>query len=153
VYTSVEVSPKGEYSPDHVYIYLCTSILCGSNLVLLCSCMEESVANSIVTALNKFIISFQLQKPGYVYSRIRNPTIDACAEVIAQLEGAQGGTLLTSSGMAAISLVFLTFLKSGDHLVSTYILVALKATTQLLVNVDACAYITAKGKVSVAYRK
>ena len=46
-----------------------------------------------------------------------NPTNDACADVIAQLEGAEGGTLLMSSGMAAISLVLLTFLRSGDHFV------------------------------------
>lgn len=46
-----------------------------------------------------------------------NPTNDVCADVIAQLEGAEGGTLLMSSGMAAISLVLLTFLRSGDHFV------------------------------------
>ncbi|XP_065914239.1 L-methionine gamma-lyase-like isoform X2 [Dysidea avara] len=59
-------------------------------------------------------------QPGYFYARFGNPTTDACADVIAQLEGAEGGTLLTTSGMAAISLVMLTFLKSGDHLVCQF---------------------------------
>ncbi|XP_065915790.1 L-methionine gamma-lyase-like [Dysidea avara] len=62
----------------------------------------------------------KIMQPGYFYARFGNPTTDACADVIAQLEGAEGGTLLTTSGMAAISLVMLTFLKSGDHLVCQF---------------------------------
>jgi cystathionine beta-lyase/cystathionine gamma-synthase len=61
------------------------------------------------------------QMPGYSYSRIDNPTVDAFARAVASLEGAN----LTrwpaaqgfASGMAAISGVFWTFLRAGAHVV------------------------------------
>lgn len=53
----------------------------------------------------------------YWYSRFRNPTVDAAAAQIARLEGAEAG-LMTSSGMAAIAVVLLTFLKAGDRVVA-----------------------------------
>ena len=45
-----------------------------------------------------------------------NPTADAAADVIAQLEGA-AGTMLFCSGMAAISACLFSYLKAGDHFV------------------------------------
>ena len=54
---------------------------------------------------------------GYMYTRWGNPTVDAAADTLARLEGA-AGSLLFSSGMAAIITSMLTFLKSGDHVVS-----------------------------------
>ena len=54
---------------------------------------------------------------GYMYTRWGNPTVDAAANTLARLEGA-AGSLLFSSGMAAIVTSMLTFLKSGDHVVS-----------------------------------
>jgi cystathionine beta-lyase/cystathionine gamma-synthase len=53
----------------------------------------------------------------YWYSRFGNPTVDAAGAEVARLEGAEGG-LMTSSGMAAISVVLLTLLKGGDRLVA-----------------------------------
>ncbi|MCB9040779.1 MAG: aminotransferase class I/II-fold pyridoxal phosphate-dependent enzyme [Lewinellaceae bacterium] len=62
------------------------------------------------------------QQPGHIYSRFGNPTIDAVAEKIAQLEahstGLQTSGLLTSSGMAAISTLLLGLLKSGDAILA-----------------------------------
>ena len=53
---------------------------------------------------------------GYLYSRWGNPTVDAAASVIADLEGA-AGTLLFASGMSAIVTTLFTFLRAGDHIV------------------------------------
>jgi cystathionine beta-lyase/cystathionine gamma-synthase len=57
------------------------------------------------------------RSPGYVYSRIDNPTVDAFAGAVAFLEGAEAGQAF-ASGMAAISTVLLTFLSAGDHVVA-----------------------------------
>jgi methionine-gamma-lyase len=57
-------------------------------------------------------------EPGFIYTRLGNPTIGALESALAQLEGGFAG-LGTASGMAAISTVFLTFLRSGDHVVGT----------------------------------
>ncbi|XP_027053503.1 uncharacterized protein LOC113680666 [Pocillopora damicornis] len=57
-----------------------------------------------------------LGKSGWVYSRWINPTVDAAAQTLNNLEGGQG-TLLFSSGMAAITNVLFATLSSGDHVV------------------------------------
>jgi len=51
-------------------------------------------------------------------TRIGNPTITALEKLIADLENGYDG-IATSSGMAAINTVYMTLLKSGDHIVST----------------------------------
>jgi cystathionine beta-lyase/cystathionine gamma-synthase len=51
---------------------------------------------------------------GAYYQRIGHPTLRACEEHLAALEGA-GMALLFPSGMAAISSAFLAYLKAGDH--------------------------------------
>jgi cystathionine gamma-synthase len=56
---------------------------------------------------------------GAFYQRYGHPTLRACEERLAALEGAEMG-LLFSSGMAAISAVFLAFLESGDHVVALH---------------------------------
>ncbi len=53
---------------------------------------------------------------GSFYQRKGHPTIHAAEERLAHLEGAEAA-LLFPSGMAAISTVFLSLLKSGDHVV------------------------------------
>jgi len=66
------------------------------------------------------IIDYQKGKrKGYIYTRYSNPTIEAAEKKVADLEGSDG-SLLFSSGMAAISSVCMTFLKSGDEIVSSY---------------------------------
>ena len=63
------------------------------------------------------------EKPGYSYSRIDNPTVDAFARAMAALEGPNLPTWPAaqafSSGMAAISTVFLTFARTGAHIVAS----------------------------------
>lgn len=62
------------------------------------------------------------QVPGYSYSRIDNPTVDAFARAVAALEGANlprwPAAQAFSSGMAAISGVFLAFARAGAHVVA-----------------------------------
>ena len=55
---------------------------------------------------------------GYKYTRIGNPTTAALESSLAELEHGKAA-LATATGMAAISTIFMTFLGSGKHAVST----------------------------------
>lgn len=55
--------------------------------------------------------------PADCYTRYGNPNFQAVEEAIRRLEGAEAA-LVTGSGMGAISLVFLSLLESGDHVVA-----------------------------------
>jgi len=61
---------------------------------------------------------FDLEREGYFYTRLGNPTAGHVEAKIADLEGGTGA-LLTSSGQAATLLSVLNLCKSGDHMVST----------------------------------
>jgi cystathionine gamma-synthase len=56
------------------------------------------------------------EKRQYDYTRSGNPTRDLLGDALAQLEGGAGG-VVTSTGMAAITLVLHALLKPGDTLV------------------------------------
>ncbi|MCG1011177.1 methionine gamma-lyase [Tepidanaerobacter sp. GT38] len=60
---------------------------------------------------------FAGQEPGYIYTRLGNPTITELEEKIAALEGGEAA-LATASGMAAISTALVSLLKQGDHVVT-----------------------------------
>ncbi len=53
---------------------------------------------------------------GYTYHRDDNPTVRAVEKQIAALEGGED-CIVCTSGMAACTLVYLTYLKAGDHLI------------------------------------
>lgn len=53
---------------------------------------------------------------GYTYSRVGNPTVDALERALGSLEAALPAVAY-STGMGAVMGVFLSFLKSGDHVV------------------------------------
>ena len=57
-------------------------------------------------------------EPGYKYTRLGNPTIEALEENISIMEDGCGG-LAAASGMAAVNMVYLTFLSQGAHMVGT----------------------------------
>ena len=57
---------------------------------------------------------FAGDRPGHIYSRISNPTLDLLEQRIATLEGAEAGLAL-SSGMGAITSVMWTLLSPGDE--------------------------------------
>ena len=61
---------------------------------------------------------FAGQEDGYIYTRIGNPTIRALEESVAELENGGGG-VATSSGMGAVSTLYLALLSAGAHMVST----------------------------------
>jgi methionine-gamma-lyase len=61
---------------------------------------------------------FSGDKSGFIYTRMGNPTIKALEDNIAALENGYAG-MATSSGMAAINTILLTFLKQDSHVVST----------------------------------
>jgi methionine-gamma-lyase len=61
---------------------------------------------------------FAGESDGYIYTRIGNPTIGALENLIADLENGYGG-IAVSSGMAAVSTIYMGLLSSGDHIVST----------------------------------
>jgi len=61
---------------------------------------------------------FSGSEPGYVYTRLGNPTVRALESAVCALEGGHDA-LGTATGMAAVSTVLLTFLRSGDHVVAT----------------------------------
>jgi O-succinylhomoserine sulfhydrylase len=58
---------------------------------------------------------FSGEKPGNIYGRFTNPTVQAFEQRLARLEGGES-CVATASGMAAIMTLVLTVLKSGDHL-------------------------------------
>ena len=61
---------------------------------------------------------FALTEPGYIYTRLNNPTNDVLEQRLATLEGGIGA-VVTSSGAAAITTALLTLLKTGDHIVAS----------------------------------
>ncbi|MDP4821976.1 MAG: PLP-dependent transferase, partial [Saprospiraceae bacterium] len=73
-------------------------------------------------SLDQGISIFQGQEQGHIYGRFGNPTIDMVAAKLGQLEahgtGMEVFSLLTSSGMSAISTLGLALLKKGDNILS-----------------------------------
>jgi O-acetylhomoserine (thiol)-lyase len=60
---------------------------------------------------------FALAEPGYIYTRIHNPTTTVFEERVALLEGGVGA-LAVASGMAAITLAILNVAEAGDEVVA-----------------------------------
>ena len=61
---------------------------------------------------------FDLEEEGYFYTRLQNPTNDAVAAKIADLEGGVAG-ILTSSGQAATFYAVFNICEAGDHVICT----------------------------------
>jgi len=61
---------------------------------------------------------FALKIPGFIYTRLNNPTVDILEKRINSLEGGIAAVAF-SSGTAAIATSLLTLLKSGDHIVAS----------------------------------
>jgi len=78
----------------------------------------------IVSAVNYQYTSFEVLRQitdgeidGYTYHRDDNPTVRTVEGKIAVLEGAADCVICTT-GMAAATMTFLTFLQKGDHLIT-----------------------------------
>jgi len=89
-------TPKVEQHPDSVPIY-------------------QAVTFSATSAAELADVLGDRQ-PGYSYSRIDNPTSQALADAIAEVEGAQAAYVF-ATGMAALHAAFATVLRAGDHVV------------------------------------
>lgn len=61
---------------------------------------------------------FNLSQPGYIYTRLNNPTNDVLEKRLAALDGGIA-SVVTASGTAAISTALLVLLKAGDHIVAS----------------------------------
>ncbi len=61
---------------------------------------------------------FDLEKEGYFYSRLQNPTNDCVAKKICDLEGGYAA-MLTSSGQSANFYAVFNICEAGDHFIST----------------------------------
>ncbi len=64
---------------------------------------------------------YEGRNPGYVYSRMRNPGVDALEEAVASLEGGSSAVAF-ASGMAAISASIMANVKAGDHVLAADVL-------------------------------
>ncbi|MGB0778098.1 MAG: O-acetylhomoserine aminocarboxypropyltransferase/cysteine synthase family protein [Flavobacteriaceae bacterium] len=61
---------------------------------------------------------FSLAEPGFIYTRLNNPTNDILERRLAALHGALGAAVF-ASGTSAISTALLTLLRAGDHIVAS----------------------------------
>lgn len=61
---------------------------------------------------------FSGKSDGYIYTRIANPTIRSFEKCIAGLENGYDG-IATSSGMGAVTSVYMSLLAAGSHIVSS----------------------------------
>ncbi|NLP58581.1 O-acetylhomoserine aminocarboxypropyltransferase/cysteine synthase family protein [Lutibacter sp. B1] len=61
---------------------------------------------------------FSLAEPGFIYTRLNNPTNDILEQRLAALDGGIGAAVF-ASGTSAISTALLTLLKAGDHIVAS----------------------------------
>lgn len=84
---------------------------------------NRPMVTPIVNAVNYEYRDFEVLRKitdgeidGYTYHRDDNPTVRAVEKKIAVLEEAEDCVVCTS-GMAACTLVYLTYLKAGDHLI------------------------------------
>ena len=69
--------------------------------------------DSIETGMERFAGT----APGYIYSRVGNPTVSVLESRLASLEEGEAA-LATSSGMGAITALIWTLLKAGDEIVA-----------------------------------
>lgn len=64
---------------------------------------------------------FADREPGYMYTRVSNPTVEVFEQKMALLEGAEAATA-TATGMAAVHTALLSQLRAGDRVVASSLL-------------------------------
>ena len=87
---------------------------------------NKPMVTPIVNAINYEYSSFEVLRQitdgeidGYTYHRDDNPTVRAVEKKIAALEEAED-CIICTSGMAACTMVYLTYLNTGDNLIIFY---------------------------------
>lgn len=81
--------------------------------------VHTSMSNSVLFEFDDaqgIIDVFQGKQAGHVYSRSSSPSVVAMQNMVNQLEGGVGAVCF-STGMAAISSLFFSLFKAGDHVV------------------------------------
>ncbi len=81
-----------------------------------------AASSFVFDSIEEGMATFEGSQEGYIYGRFGNPTVDAAAQKIADLEthgsGKTGYGLFCSSGMAAIATVVLGLLKAGERVLT-----------------------------------
>ena len=84
---------------------------------------NRPMVTPIVNAVNYEYSSFEVLRQitdgevdGYTYHRDDNPTVREVERKVAAMEGAED-CIICTSGMAACTMVYLTYLSAGDHLI------------------------------------
>ena len=84
---------------------------------------NRPMVTPIVNAVNYEYSSFEVLRQitdgeidGYTYHRDDNPTVRAVEKKIAQMERAED-CIVCTTGMAACTMIYLTYLNTGDHLI------------------------------------
>ena len=87
---------------------------------------NRPMVTPIVNAVNYEYASFEVLRQitdgeidGYTYHRDDNPTVREVEHNVAALEGAED-CIVCTTGMAACTMVYLTYLRAGDHLVLSH---------------------------------
>lgn len=85
---------------------------------------NKPMVTPIVSAVNYEYVSFEILRQitdgeidGYTYHRDDNPTVRAVEKEIALMEKCPD-CVITTTGMAALTMIFLTYLKAGDNLIT-----------------------------------
>ena len=79
-------------------------------------CLYIRAPRSDIRAVNRWGDCLTWKNPGYFYTRLQNPTNDAVAAKICDLEGG-AAAMLTSSGQAANFYAVMNIAQAGDHIV------------------------------------
>ena len=87
---------------------------------------NKPMVTPIVQSVNYEYVSFEILRQitdgeidGYTYHRDDNPTCRAVEKEIALMEGAPDCVICTS-GMAALTMIYFTYLKAGDNFITFY---------------------------------
>jgi len=75
---------------------------------------------------------FTGEQPGFIYSRLSNPTVNALEQTVCSLENGSRG-LATASGMAAVTTTLLALLDKDCHIVAT---TALYGATRVVIEAE-----------------
>jgi cystathionine beta-lyase/cystathionine gamma-synthase len=85
---------------------------------------NKPMVTPIVSAVNYQYTSFEVLRQitegeidGYTYHRDDNPTVRTVERIIASMEGAED-CVISTTGMAAATMAFLTYLKQGDNIIT-----------------------------------
>ncbi len=97
-----------------------TGILHGSDMKDQYGALETPIYNSstfIFDSTDQGAARFALEEPGYIYTRIGNPTTTRLQQILASLEGGEAA-LATATGMGAITATIWTCISAGEEIVA-----------------------------------